>query len=63
MEEEYEQAVKINEEDQQVNNPTYEEIIEIINKLKNGKSPGKDGLNVVLLKYGREMLHDKIYIT
>lgn len=41
--------------------PTREEIEEIINKSRNGKSPGKDGINIEMLKYGGPELKERLY--
>lgn len=41
--------------------PTIEEVKEIINKSRDGKAPGKDGINIELIKYGGNTLHKRIY--
>lgn len=46
------------EEDTDV--PTMEEIKEIINRSRNGKAPGKDKINIELIKYGGEKLQESI---
>lgn len=41
--------------------PTLEEIKQVIKTSRNGRAPGKDGINNELLKYGGEVLHEYIY--
>ncbi|CAG9829791.1 unnamed protein product [Diabrotica balteata] len=40
--------------------PTLEELDEVIQRSKNGKAPGKDGINMELIKYGGRELRGKI---
>lgn len=42
--------------------PTMEEVAEIINKSRNGKAPGKDGINMELIKYGGEKLQEQVHM-
>lgn len=46
----------------QVNDPTKEEIEEIIKSLKNNKSPGSNGITAENIKYGGEELKKQIYL-
>ena len=49
------------ETDEQVDEPTEDEVVKVIKKIKNGKTPGKDGLNGELIKYGGHVLHKAIH--
>lgn len=53
----------LHEEDDEivVQEPTLEEIKDVIKSSRNGKAPGKDGINNELLKYGGDELHENIY--
>lgn len=42
--------------------PTLEEVKQVINSSRNGKTPGKDGINIELLKYGGEELQERVYM-
>ena len=44
-----------------IRNPTFEEIIEAVNKLKNKKSPRVDSVTAELVKNGGEALHRQIH--
>lgn len=48
-----------NEDD--MTEPDMEEILEVINGLKNGKAAGSDGIMAEMVKCGGEALHTKIY--
>lgn len=41
--------------------PTREEVKEVINKSRNGKAPGEDRINIEFIKYGGELLQERIY--
>src|SRR3978361_1526803 len=49
------------EEDETVTEPTIEEVKEVINKSRKRKAPGKDGINMELIKYGGEALQKKLH--
>ena len=42
--------------------PTREEVVESINKMKNGKAPGNDGIPSEIFKCGGEVLTDKLHL-
>lgn len=43
------------------NPPTYDDIEDAINRLKNNKAVGEDGIPAKLLKYGSEDFHKALY--
>lgn len=45
-----------------IEEPTTEEIKEIIQKSRNGRAPGKDNINMELIKYGGDLLHERIHM-
>lgn len=47
--------------DPQVDDPSYEEVIDAIKSLKNNKAAGTDSINAELIKYGGETTHRLIY--
>lgn len=47
--------------DMPVKNPSFEETQRALNKLKNHKAPGTDGIPAELLKYGGDALHRRIH--
>ena len=49
------------EEDETVTEPTIEEVKEVINKSRKGKAPGKDGINMDLIKYGGKELQKQVH--
>lgn len=48
-------------EEELIDEPTLEEVEEIINKSRNGKTPCTVGKNAEVIKYGGEELHKKIW--
>ncbi|KAF2901424.1 hypothetical protein ILUMI_04764 [Ignelater luminosus] len=50
-----------NQDKQKLEEPTKKEIIEIIKKSKNNKSPGEDGITTEQIKYSSEEIFDRIY--
>ena len=46
---------------EKVDDLTRAEIEEIVNKNRNGKSPGKDGIRIVMFKYGGQEIKEKLY--
>lgn len=50
--------IEYNEEE--VETPSKEEILETIDKMKNGKAPGVDGIEMELIKHGGEVLRERI---
>jgi len=44
-----------------IDKPTYEEMIEVISKMKNGKTPGIDNITLELIKNGRTELLQRIF--
>src|SRR3978361_954449 len=53
--------IEEDEEGETVTDPTMEEVKEVINKSRKGKAPGKDGINMELIKYGGEELQKQIH--
>lgn len=49
------------EEEEDVQEPTIEEMKEVILRMKNGKTPGEDNINVELIKSGGEKLEEEMY--
>lgn len=47
--------------DNQVEEPTLGEVQEVINNMKNGKSPGEDGIPIEILKYGGDALQKYVF--
>ena len=41
--------------------PTREELVTAIDKMKNGKAPGRDGIPAEIFKYGGELLTNRLY--
>ena len=41
--------------------PTREEVVLAINKMKNGKAPGNDGIPAEIFKHGGDLLTDRLY--
>src|SRR3978361_1936150 len=57
------EEVEIEEDEgETVTEPTMEEVKEVINKSQKGKSPGKGGINMELIKYGGEELQKQIHL-
>ena len=49
-------------EEEIIPEPAFEEVKQIINKSRNGKAPGKDGINIEFLKCGGEKLQRELYL-
>ena len=49
------------EELEDIDKPSYEEMIDVISKMKNGKAPGIDNITAELIKNGRPELLQRIF--
>ena len=58
---EYELEQNVEDTTEEVDDPTMAEIEEIINKSRNGKAPGKDGIRMEMFKYGGQEIKEKLY--
>lgn len=56
-----EDEIEEQEEENSLEEPTKQEIKEIIANTRNGKAPGKDNINMELIKHAGDSLHDIIY--
>ena len=50
-----------NEEGEDVDEPTLQEVVRVIESLKNNKAAGIDGMTAELIKYAGREVHEKIY--
>lgn len=53
--------IVINGDNEETDEPTFNEAKEIILNCKNGKAPGKGGINLELIKYGGEKIQRELY--